>query len=96
MDIDEQRIKYFAYQIWQSEGEPEGQEERHWEMARKLAEAESSAPPVHTEESFPDTKPATNDTGSGESDIGESGDGNAGSGDSGIGSLDSKDPASRL
>jgi hypothetical protein len=50
MDIDEKRINEFAYQIWQSEGEPEGQEERHWEMARKLAEAESSSPPVHVQE----------------------------------------------
>jgi len=54
MDIDKQRISEFAYQIWQSEGEPQGQEERHWEMARKLAEAESSAPPVHVEERMAD------------------------------------------
>jgi hypothetical protein len=53
MDIDEKRINEFAYQIWQSEGEPEGQEERHWEMARKLAEAESNSPPVHVEERLP-------------------------------------------
>jgi|GEM_PF-4333331 len=54
MDIDKQRISEFAYQIWQSEGEPQGQEERHWEMARKLVEAESSAPPVHVEERMDD------------------------------------------
>ena len=54
MDIDKQRISEFAYQIWQSEGEPQGQEERHWEMALKLAEAESSAPPVHVEERMAD------------------------------------------
>ena len=54
MDIDKKRISEFAYQIWQSEGEPQGQEERHWEMARKLAEAESSAPPVHVEERMAD------------------------------------------
>ena len=54
MDIEEKRISEFAYHIWQSEGEPEGEEARHWEMARKLAEAESSAPPVHVEERFPD------------------------------------------
>ena len=54
MDIDKQRISEFAYQIWQSEGEPQGQEERHWEMARKLAETESSAPPVHVEERMAD------------------------------------------
>ncbi|MBM3103581.1 DUF2934 domain-containing protein [Pseudomonas sp. P66] len=44
MSIDDKRISEFAYQIWESEGKPEGQESRHWEMARKLAEAESLAP----------------------------------------------------
>ncbi|WP_395764755.1 DUF2934 domain-containing protein [Stutzerimonas balearica] len=40
MTSEEQRIREFAYQIWQSEGCPHGQDERHWEMARKLVEAE--------------------------------------------------------
>jgi len=44
MSTDDKRIREFAYQIWESEGKPEGQEERHWEMARKLAEAEALAP----------------------------------------------------
>lgn len=44
MSTDDKRIREFAYQIWESEGKPEGHEERHWEMARKLAEAESLAP----------------------------------------------------
>lgn len=44
MSTDEKRIREFAYQIWESEGQPEGQEARHWEMARKLAEAEALAP----------------------------------------------------
>jgi len=44
MSADEKRIREFAYQIWQSEGQPDGQDERHWEMARKLAEAEALAP----------------------------------------------------
>ena len=43
MSVDEKRIREFAYQIWESEGKPEGQEERHWDMARKLAEAEALA-----------------------------------------------------
>ncbi|WP_442107929.1 DUF2934 domain-containing protein [Pseudomonas sp. NUPR-001] len=46
MSIEEKRVREFAYQIWESEGKPEGQESRHWEMARKLAEAESLAPKV--------------------------------------------------
>ncbi|WP_041021135.1 DUF2934 domain-containing protein, partial [Pseudomonas sp. SHC52] len=44
MSTDDKRIREFAYQIWESEGKPAGQEERHWEMARKLAEAEALAP----------------------------------------------------
>ncbi|WP_339523931.1 DUF2934 domain-containing protein [Pseudomonas sp. EA_35y_Pfl2_R111] len=42
MNIDEQRIREFAFQIWESEGKPAGQAERHWMMACKLAEAEAS------------------------------------------------------
>lgn len=42
MTKDEQRIREFAYDIWVSEGKPHGQDERHWEMARKLVEAEKN------------------------------------------------------
>ena len=38
MNTHEQRIREFAYQIWESEGRPIGHESRHWEMATKLAE----------------------------------------------------------
>lgn len=44
MSTDDKRVREFAYQIWESEGQPEGQDARHWEMARKLAEAEALAP----------------------------------------------------
>ncbi|MNM24078.1 hypothetical protein D3C81_345020 [compost metagenome] len=44
MSVDEKRVREFAYQIWESEGKPIGEEERHWDMARKLAEAEAIAP----------------------------------------------------
>ena len=30
MSTDDKRIREFAYQIWESEGQPQGQEERHW------------------------------------------------------------------
>ncbi|GAB6387690.1 DUF2934 domain-containing protein [Stutzerimonas marianensis] len=50
MTNDEQRIREFAYDIWVSEGRPEGQDARHWEMARKLVEAEKAKP---------DAKPAS-------------------------------------
>lgn len=41
MNENEQRIRELAYDIWVSEGRPHGEDERHWEMARKLAEAEA-------------------------------------------------------
>ncbi|MHA6493125.1 DUF2934 domain-containing protein [Pseudomonas borbori] len=41
MSIDEKRVREFAYQIWESEGRPTGQEAKHWEMAKKLAQAEA-------------------------------------------------------
>ncbi len=44
MSTDDKRVREFAYQIWESEGKPEGQEARHWEMARKLVEAEALTP----------------------------------------------------
>lgn len=44
MSTDEKRVREFAYQIWESEGRPIGQEARHWEMARKLVEAEALTP----------------------------------------------------
>lgn len=46
MNQQEQRIRELAYEIWQSEGRPQGQEERHWEMACKLVETQGSAAPA--------------------------------------------------
>ena len=43
MNIHEQRIREFAYQIWESEGKPFGHTERHWEMASKLALADAES-----------------------------------------------------
>lgn len=43
MSIDEQRIRELAFQIWESEGRPAGQQERHWQMACKLVENETVA-----------------------------------------------------
>lgn len=34
---NENYIRELAYQIWESEGWPEGQARRHWEMAAKLS-----------------------------------------------------------
>ncbi|WP_462383483.1 DUF2934 domain-containing protein [Pseudomonas sp. Marseille-QA0892] len=41
MSVDERRVKELAYQIWESEGRPHGHDSRHWDQARKLAEAEA-------------------------------------------------------
>jgi hypothetical protein len=32
----ENRIRDLAYQIWESEGRPHGQDARHWDLASKL------------------------------------------------------------
>jgi hypothetical protein len=39
---EEARVREFAHRIWQEEGFPEGQAERHWEMARQAVEAEKA------------------------------------------------------
>ncbi|HEY8939803.1 MAG TPA: DUF2934 domain-containing protein [Cellvibrio sp.] len=41
MQLNEHVVRQFAHQIWESEGKPEGQAERHWEMACKLAQGET-------------------------------------------------------
>ena len=46
MSQKDKRIREFAYQIWESEGRPDGQQERHWEMARILAEADAVTVPA--------------------------------------------------
>lgn len=42
MNQQDQHIRQLAYDIWQSEGCPEGQDARHWEMACKLVEAQGT------------------------------------------------------
>ncbi|WP_338480949.1 DUF2934 domain-containing protein [Pseudomonas trivialis] len=44
MSSEDKRIRELAHQIWESEGKPHGEDARHWEMARKLAEAEALTP----------------------------------------------------
>jgi hypothetical protein len=38
MDNQEQRIRETAYRLWEQDGRPVGQAERHWDLAQKLAE----------------------------------------------------------
>lgn len=40
MTQKDERIQQLAYQIWESEGRPAHEHDRHWEMATRLYEAE--------------------------------------------------------
>lgn len=42
MDEREQRIREKAFQLWLEEGQPQGQHERHWELASELVAIEES------------------------------------------------------
>jgi len=42
MTSREQRIRMLAHRIWESEGRPDDQEARHWEMAERIVEAENA------------------------------------------------------
>jgi hypothetical protein len=42
MDDREQRIREKAFQLWLEEGQPEGQQERHWALASELVAIEHS------------------------------------------------------
>jgi hypothetical protein len=46
MNTHEQRVREFAYQIWESEGRPAGHAYRHWEIACKLADAQNDDEPA--------------------------------------------------
>ena len=37
------RVRQLAYRIWESEGRPTGQEQRHWDMALKIVNAERTS-----------------------------------------------------
>ncbi|AWH33362.1 MULTISPECIES: DUF2934 domain-containing protein [Stenotrophomonas] len=45
MDSSERRrrIELLAHQIWEAEGRPDDQQQRHWHMAERLVEAEMAA-----------------------------------------------------
>lgn len=53
-DSDEDRLREIAHGIWEQEGRPEGQHDRHWQMAQEALAAEkahqvSSATPAGSE-----------------------------------------------
>lgn len=43
MNLNENRIRDLAYQIWESEGRPDGHASRHWNIACRMAAETSSA-----------------------------------------------------
>ena len=43
MDVGHQRIREMAYYLWEQEGRPESQAERHWAAAVAIVEAEDAA-----------------------------------------------------
>ena len=40
---DEERVRQLAYSIWEAEGRPEGQQQRHWDRALKIVATEQAA-----------------------------------------------------
>ncbi|MBP5978795.1 MAG: DUF2934 domain-containing protein [Halomonas sp.] len=40
---DEERVRQLAYSIWEAEGRPEGQQQKHWDRALKIVAAEQAA-----------------------------------------------------
>ncbi|MBK0053700.1 DUF2934 domain-containing protein [Stenotrophomonas sp. S39] len=57
MDSSERRrrIEMLAHQIWEAEGRPDDQQQRHWHMAERLVEAEIAA--LHAGEDENDGNP---------------------------------------
>ena len=43
MSEKEQRIREIAHRLWEEEGQPADQAERHWQMAVKIVEEEEAA-----------------------------------------------------
>jgi hypothetical protein len=46
IDNREERIRETAYRLWEEDGRPIGQAERHWDLARKLAEDDEPRQPA--------------------------------------------------
>jgi Protein of unknown function (DUF2934) len=55
MDNKEQHIRETAYRLWEQDGRPHGQAQRHWDLAQKLA---GNAAEVAPQQSAPPARPA--------------------------------------
>ena len=42
MNGNEQRIREVAFYLWEQEGYPDGEAERHWRMAKEMIEQEDA------------------------------------------------------
>ena len=42
MDDREKRVREISYVIWEQEGRPEGQADRHWQAAREIVELQDA------------------------------------------------------
>lgn len=70
MQVNEQVVRKFAHQIWESEGKPEGQASRHWEMACQLAAGETG--PADPLEPLTSPAPSKSNTSSARQKVGQS------------------------
>jgi Protein of unknown function (DUF2934) len=57
-DPDEERIRRKAYELWLSEGRPEGRDRDHWELARELVAIEDSQKTTLQPRPVDDSEPA--------------------------------------
>jgi len=42
MSVNEETIRKLARQIWEDEGKPDGQSERHWKLATDIAQRDEN------------------------------------------------------
>jgi hypothetical protein len=48
-----ERIRARAYELWESDGGPDGRDDEYWEKARTLIESESAATAVNGDDDKP-------------------------------------------
>jgi hypothetical protein len=57
IETREQRLREIAHRIWEEEGRPSGEDERHWEMAKEILRNESSEGEDDDEDEEPPSGP---------------------------------------
>jgi hypothetical protein len=45
-DQTEERIRAKAYELWETDGRPDGQQDRHWEIAKRIIAEEDFTEPA--------------------------------------------------